>query len=97
MFRVYKTRVFANGTWFNEVWIDPHYEINHGESINDLLILSLVRLLSDCDYDPQRRPPNGFQYFESNLIWLRKPYRLIWLIPPDESYIGIRNAYRRSA
>lgn len=94
MFRVYEARYFINDTWFGEIWIDSHYELKHKQSINDELILELVQHLTHQTHFPQEIR-NGYQFYESEIIWREKLYRLIWLIPPDESYLGVRNAYRR--
>lgn len=94
MFRVYDTTLFINGTRFTEVWIDPHYELKHSRSINDDLILKLVDLLDGKWHLPQVVRDDGFRFFATDLELGDKLYRLIWVIPPDESYIGVRNAYR---
>ena len=98
MFRVYKVgHLWVNGTQFHKVWIDPHYEVKHQGSINDELILSLVGLLDrQLPFLPKKVRADGFEFFESDLVWKGKHYRLIWIIPPDRDYLGVRNAYRRS-
>ena len=96
MFRVVEIRFFINETWFSEVWIDTHYEEKHSRSINDQLILELLGLLNYECFLPQLVRKDGFQFYETDLFFGGKPYRLIWVIPPDACYIGIRNAYRRS-
>lgn len=96
MFRIVEARLFINNTWFSKVWIDTHYEEKHSRSINDKLILELLGVLNYESYLPQMIREDGYQFYETDLIWSGKPYRLIWVIPPDETYIGVRNAYRRS-
>ena len=96
MFRVISARFFINGTWFNEVWIDSHYEEKHSGSITDSLILELVGLLNYQTFLPQVTRQDGFQFFETSLVLKDKPYRLVWVVPPDGSYLGVRNAYRKS-
>lgn len=71
MFRIYEGQVIFNEKHFDEVWIDPHYEEKHGDSVNDELILRLLGRLGG------------------------KFYRLILVVPPDASYLGVRNVYRR--
>lgn len=46
--------IIVNGKAFSEVIIDPHYEENHSEHINDEIILGLVRRL-----DGRRELPKG--------------------------------------
>ncbi len=95
MFRIIEVRLFINDTWFNEIWIDTHYEKKHSRSINDELILNLLQLLNYEHHLPQMIREDGYQFYETDLVRNGKPYRLIWVVPPDASYIGVRNAYRR--
>lgn len=95
MFRVYRTFVVFDRKHFNEIWIDPHYENKHGESITDELILILVKRLGGKATVPVAES-NGFFYYEFDVTYQQKPYRLILVRPFDDSYFGIRNAYRRS-
>ena len=95
MYRVYAIDMFLNDMIFSEVWIDPHYEENHKESIDDQLILNLLELLNH-KVIAAKAESKGFNFFEVDVEIRKKPYRLILVIPPDRSYIGVRNAYRRS-
>lgn len=75
--------------------IDPHYELKHSRSINDEIILALVKLLHGFSYEPVAAKEN-YQYFNvDGLEYQGKRYRLIWVLEKDESYIGIINAFRR--
>jgi len=94
MFRIYEIPVVFNEKHFNEVWIDPHYEEKHGDSVNDELILSLLARLSGKPWAIQMES-RGFHFFEVDLELRGKLYRLILVVPPDASYLGVRNAYRR--
>lgn len=95
MFRVYKIEMIFNEKHLSEVWIDPHYEVKHSGSINDILILELVRQLGRMSF-VAKAESQGFRFYEVDVEYLGKPYRLILVTPPDGSYLGIRNAYRRS-
>ena len=95
MFRIYRQDVSFNGKHFIEVWIDPHYEEKHGESIDDELILELLLSLADMDVDIAGKI-RGFTYYEGEVMHRSKCYRLILVTPPDLSYLGVRNTYRRS-
>lgn len=96
MFRHYKLKVYINGIWFHDVLIDPHLNERHGDSMGDLLVLKLVRLLHMKSYKSEDTDENGFEYFVNNELYLDgKLYRMVWLIPSDKSYIGIRTAFRR--
>ena len=95
MFRVYRVSLTINEIHFSEVWIDPHYELKHRASINDDLILLLLRQI-DLHYFEAAAQSYGFSYYEVDIEHRTKPYRLILVIPDDGTYLGIRNAYRRS-
>lgn len=95
MYRVYDSDLILNEIHFKRVWIDPHYEIKHSGSINDALILSLLTQLHKEELSPISEA-NGFRYYEVDLERLNKLYRLILVTPDDGSYLGVRNAYRRS-
>lgn len=96
MYRIYTMLFNLNGTFFSEVWIDPHYELKHKDSINDELILELLVQANFDDFRPSGTSENGFLYYESDILYKAKQYRFIFAIPPDNSFIGIRNIYRRS-
>ncbi len=96
MRRVYDVEITVNHRVFMKVVIDPHYEEKHGQSIDDHIILALVRMLDGEVHLPQATDENGFDYFvREDLIYEGKKYRLIWLTHEDEIYIGVVNAYRR--
>ena len=96
MFRHHKLNVCVNGTWFHDVLIDSHVMERHGSSIDDQLVLNLVEKLHMGFYKVEDTDENGFDYFvNEELILDEKPYRLVWLMPPDKSYLGVRTAFRR--
>jgi len=94
--RTYKLDIDVNLRRFEKAVIDPHYEQKHGKSINDKIILELVKMLHKEVHIPQDIDEDGYQYFVRDGLALgNKKYRLIWLTHPKENYIGIINAYRR--
>ena len=96
MFREYKHQVFVNGRWFQKVLIDNHVSEKHGLSMNDAIVLRLVSNLHLQDFEPEAADENGFEYFVNNDLLLEgKAYRLVWLTPPDKTYLGVRTAFRR--
>lgn len=95
MFRVHKTLVVFDRKYFSEVWIDPHYEEKHSESITDELILALVQRLGGKAAVPVSET-YGYRYYKYEVTYQQKPYRLILVRPFDDSYLGVRNAYRSS-
>jgi len=75
--------------------IDPHYELKHGETMRDELIIRLVHLLQNEPHaaDFVRFP---FHYFVNELEFEGKLYRLVWLLEYGKNYVGVINAFRRS-
>ncbi|MGK5084762.1 hypothetical protein WDW37_15820 [Bdellovibrionota bacterium FG-1] len=93
--RSYPIRITVNGREIDEVVIDPHYEVNHAESINDDLILELVRLLAEKFYEATAEK-DGFEYFVVDpLEYGGFNYRLVWLLEDEKLYVGVVNAFRR--
>lgn len=78
------------------VIIDPHFEIKHSKTMDDEVILALVQNLDGRELEPVAIDRDGFRYFKTEPMYFKgKAYRLIWLIDPDEEYIGIVNCFRR--
>ena len=73
--------------------IDSHYEDKHGDSIDDQLILRLVKKL-DGRLELPVEQDGGFNYFATLLELDGKQYRLIWLLEEEAIYVGVINAYR---
>lgn len=94
MYRKYDLDLVFNDTSFGEIWIDPHYETKHSGSINDLLILEILRSINDTQIEPNARI-TGFQFYELDALFKEKSYRLILVVPISLTYLGVRNAYRR--
>lgn len=93
--RDYKIAITVNSRAIMRVVIDPHYEIKHGDSVDDDIILSLVQMLDGKTFTPEAEQ-DGFQYFKTDPLVLNGVmYRLIWLLEKNEIYIGVINAFRR--
>ena len=94
--REYPVKMTVNGALIDKVIIDPHYEENHSESMDDNIILELVSTLDGQYHElDEEDPPH--QYFVLEGIELEdKEYKLIWLLEENEGYIGIVNAFRWS-
>lgn len=93
--REYPIDLTINQTQITKVIIDPHYEKKHAESINDEIILSLVKTLNGKEFeaDDVKGP---YSYFVTDKINLDgKLYKMIWLMEDHEIYIGVINTYRR--
>lgn len=96
MKRSYKVNITVNRRKFDEVIIDPHFEVKHAKAMNDEIILTLVQNLDDRELEPDKIDTDGFEYFATEpMFYQGKPYRLIWLIDPEDSYIGVINCFRR--
>jgi hypothetical protein len=95
--REYALRLTINGRNLNKVVIDTHYEEKHSKTVNDPLILELIRGLNGRMYPFEKVTDAGWEIYVNDPLYLgQKPYRLIWCLHPDENYIGIINAFRRS-
>jgi hypothetical protein len=89
--REYPFSITLNGRLFTRVVIDPHYEENHPD-ITDQLILNLIQLLDGTQSDPVSRK-DGFVYLAQEISWKEKSYRLV-LTYCDEDFLGVINAFR---
>ena len=93
--RDYAVNLTINDILITKVIIDPHYEEKHAESINDEIVIELVKSLDGKTFeaDDEKGP---YSYFVTDKIELKgKLYKLIWLLEDHEIYIGVINAYRR--
>ena len=93
--REYDINLYINKLIISKVIIDTHYEEKHSESVDDEIILSLVRKLNNDTFEPVDIKEK-YQYFVTEKRLNDKNYRLVWLLEDGEIYIGIVNAYRRS-
>jgi hypothetical protein len=50
--REYSISITVNEIFISKVIIDPHYEEKHAESINDDIIIELVKTLDGKYFDP---------------------------------------------
>jgi hypothetical protein len=74
--RRYSVRLVVNDRQISEVIIDSHYERKHRESVNDEIILELVRKLDGRMFDPDDED-DEYQYFKTEPIeYSGKNYRL---------------------
>ena len=93
--REYQLSIEVNERKIKRVVIDPHYELKHSRSINDDVILELVKLLDGGTFPVQDRD-DAFEYFVTdNLSLNNRRYKLVWLLEDNEIYIGVVNAHRR--
>jgi hypothetical protein len=93
--REYAVRLSINGRKIEKVIIDLHFEIKHRASIDDQVILELVKLLDGERFEPEKRL-GSYEYFARDSMFLNgKFYKLVWLLEDNALYIGVINAYRR--
>lgn len=96
MYHVHKLNIYVNEVWFLYVLIDNHVFEKHGEHMTTELVLQLVRELHWKTYSPSDQDQKGFTYYETDHILVEKKFRLIWCIPSDAKFIGVRTAYRKN-
>jgi hypothetical protein len=91
----YKTSLKINGKNINSIIIDRHYRIKHKDTVDDGLILELVKKLDNGIFRIEKS--NGdFQYFAVEPVYddRENPYRLVLLLCASDDYIGVINAFR---
>ncbi|MBI1860035.1 MAG: hypothetical protein HYR96_03835 [Deltaproteobacteria bacterium] len=84
----------VNGRLITEVIIDSHYEQNHPD-MNDPLILELVKKLNGNEYKPGEVDEEWEFYAVDRLDHDGKQYRLVWCMKEHSLFIGVINAFRR--
>ncbi len=90
----YSLQLVFNGRVIHRVVIDQHYREHHSESMNDSLILELVKTLDGGNY-PMDIEDEGFQYFTVEpVIFEEKPYRVILVLCIGDDFLGVVNAFR---
>ncbi len=94
--REYQLSLTVNNRPIRTVVIDPHFEAKHSASIDDQIILGLVKQLNGRLFEPDAT--NGsFAYFVTDKMLLAgKTYKLVWLLEDGALYIGVINAFRRN-
>lgn len=90
----YNVRIAVNGRILNRVTIDQQYKNKHGSTINDLLILELVKQLDGRNIQLEGEN-EMYQYFTIEPMFLfDKPYRLVVTICVFDDFLGVINAFR---
>jgi hypothetical protein len=83
-----------NGRSLRRVLIDQHYLLKHAKSIDDQLILELVKKLNHRSFRIQSES-GGFQYFAVQPVSHEtKHYRLVLVLCIAGDYLGVINAFR---
>ncbi len=62
-YRIHNLRISVNGISFEEVWIDVHYEEKHKSSMNDEIILELIKALNLRTFLPTAVSESGKKFF----------------------------------
>ena len=89
----YPLEVTINNRKISRVVIDQHYQLNHPE-MNDDLILELVKTIDNRTF-PVEEEKNGFEYFKVEPVdFKNKPYRLVLLLYVHDNFLGVVNAFR---
>lgn len=92
--REYAVDLIVNDIKINKVIVDPHYEEKHSESINDEIILNLVKTLDGKLFEADAVKEPYSYYVTDEIVIEGKKYKLIWLLEDHQIYIGVINAYR---
>jgi hypothetical protein len=75
----YSISITVNEILITKVIIDTHYEAKHSESINDDIILSLVKTLDGQNFEADDEKPPYSYFVTDNILLNDKAYKLIWL------------------
>lgn len=97
MQREYFIKIAINGKTYRKLVIDDHYEKKHKASVNDNMIITLVKeYLDNGFFEASRVDENGYAYFVTEPVFYNgKPFRLIWLLHDGLKIVGIVNCFRR--
>jgi hypothetical protein len=92
----YPLKIIINGRNLNRVVIDQHYRLKHGQSMDDEIILDLVKTLDGKKFPPDRIQGEN-EYFTVEPVYrLEKPYRVVLVLCLTDDYLGVVNAFRIS-
>ena len=90
----YLLEVTINECKLNRVVIDQHYRLNHDDSMNDQIILDLVKTLDGKKFPPEK-VQGEFEYFTVEPAYLlEKAYRIVLVLCLTDDYLGVVNAFR---
>ncbi len=90
----YALKITINGRNLNRVVIDQHYRLKHGDSMNDEIILDLVKTLDGKKFPPEKTQGEN-EYFAVQPVYrLEKPYRVILVLCLSDDFLGVVNAFR---
>ena len=92
--RVYQQPLWFNGQRLKKVLIDPHFEKKHQNSINDDLILELVRTYVDNEELIPESVAEEFSYFVLHISHELKSYRLIFCTAEYSDSFIVINCFR---
>ncbi len=90
----YTLKITINGRILSRVVIDQHYRLKHVDSMNDEIILELIKTLDGKKFAPEK-VHGEHEYFAVEPIYrLKKPYRVILVLCVSDDYLGVVNAFR---
>jgi hypothetical protein len=90
----YPLKITINGRNLNRVVIDQHYRLKHGQSMNDEIILDLVKTMDGKKFPPEKIQGEN-EYFTVEPVYrLEKPYRVVLVLCLTDDYLGVVNAFR---
>jgi len=94
--RVYELQGIINKRKLDKLVIDPHYEEGHGSYMTDEKIYILVHELLRIQRFVFAGRMEKWEYFEADILWIDKNYRLVFCLEDDQEYLGIVDCYRKS-
>ena len=90
----YPIEIRLNERKLTRIIIDQHYKEKHSETMNDRLIIVLVKTL-DGESFPVETKKGEFEFFTVEPVeWKKKPYRVILMLCVSDDFVGVINAFR---
>ena len=91
-----KKKMVVNRWEFRIIIISSHYEEEHGSYMTDEKIYILVHELLRTQRFVFAGRMEKWEYFEADILWIDKNYRLVFCLEDGQGYLGIVDCYRKS-
>jgi hypothetical protein len=90
----YPLKITINGRILSRVVIDQHYRQKHGQSMDDEIILDLLKTLDGKKFPPEKVQGENEYFTVEPVYHLEKPYRVVLVLCLSDDYLGVVNAFR---
>ena len=90
----YRLKTTLNGRHLNRVVIDQHYRLKHGDTVNDEIILDLIKTLDGRKLLPEKVQGDNEYFTIEPVCREEKPYRMVLVLCLADDYLGVVNVFR---